>query len=95
MSELEAIEVLKRRKRFLDFNPERHEFQIEGCVAEHEAINKAIFVLGQAEWRKAVADHLDSGVRDGAAIDEPQGARTITLTDTFARQLARNLRGEA
>lgn len=39
-----------------------------------------------------VADLLDGAVRQGAANDEPEGARCIHLSDTLAKLLAAELR---
>jgi len=42
-----------------------------------------------------VADHLDAVHREGAAVDEPEGARFLTMSDTLARQLSAALRDAA
>jgi hypothetical protein len=42
-----------------------------------------------------IADALDAAGRHGAATDEPEGMRYITITDTLARQLAAGLRDHA
>ena len=42
-----------------------------------------------------VLNLLEHGARTGEAVDEPEGVRVVSLSDTLARRLARQLRGEA
>jgi hypothetical protein len=44
------------------------------------------------EYLIEIADALDNAPRDGAAVDEPEGDRYITLSDTLAQQWAQLLR---
>ncbi len=47
------------------------------------------------EIAREIAAALDRADRQGAATDEPEGARFIVMSDTLARQWAALLRGDA
>lgn len=39
-------------------------------------------------------DLLENGLRTGAEVDEPEGERILSMSDTLAKKLASALRGE-
>lgn len=48
--------------------------------------------LTHQEYLRELAQQLDEAQRVGAFEDIPEGARTIKLTDTLAREIAERLR---
>lgn len=52
-------------------------------------------ILADKGYLIDLADALDDTVREGADVDEPEGARWITFSDTLARQISARLRAIA
>jgi hypothetical protein len=50
---------------------------------------------GSPEDLRRLADDLDAVPRTGVASDDPEGSRTILVSDTMARQIAAALRAAA
>lgn len=90
MTEKEAIDELTRRKQFLDWNPERCEIS-GGVPTQIEALEMAIMAIGRLEVAKALAYRIDGATR---YYSEPDGCEIIALSDVFAREIAKKLRGE-
>lgn len=56
--------------------------------------NSQEMVQVPASAYRRVLDLFENGLRQGAEVDEPEGERWLGLSDTLAKRLARDLRGE-
>jgi hypothetical protein len=75
----------QRRAQVLQVRVNRH---ARHSLYDHVLQSARLAVLTLEEWALA----LESAPRLGAAVDEPEGARYLILSDTLAREVASSLR---